>query len=195
MNKEIVLATNNAHKLEEYRQILAPLGYVIYSISDLNLNVEVDETGANYEENSYLKAKALAELVPFPVISDDSGIEIEALGNKPGLNTARFLSSFPSREECFSYIIKETKKKNNNRAKFVCTICLLQNSIAKPLYFKGICPGTILEEPHGSNGFGYDPIFKSDEGNFYFGTCSPQEKNSVSHRAKAITKLKLFLIL
>ena len=90
MNIQICLATNNKGKLKEYREILAPMGYVIYSLSDLNLDIEVEETGEDYRSNAYLKAKALAEVVPFPVISDDSGLEIRAMGDKPGLYSSRF---------------------------------------------------------------------------------------------------------
>ena len=195
MNTEILLATNNKHKLEEYRQMLAPLGYVIYSISDLNLNIEVEETGSTYEENAYLKAKKLAELVPFPVISDDSGIEIEALDNKPGLFSSRYMDSFESKEKCFEEVINKTKEKQNNKAQFVCCICYLKSKDAKPLYFKGYCPGHILEQPEGTNGFGYDPIFFSEEANMPFGTAPSEIKNKFSHRSKALTKLKVFLVI
>lgn len=195
MNKEVLLATNNKHKLKEYREMLAPLGFIIYSISDLNLKIDVDETGNTYEENAYLKAKALAELSPFPVISDDSGLEITALDNKPGIHTSRFMDEFPSKKDCFDYVINKVNERKNDEARFVCCICYLENKSSKPLYFKGICEGKILPEPCGNKEFGYDPIFMSNQNNLKFGECSDEEKNKVSHRSKALTKLKVFLIL
>ncbi len=192
MNKQICLATNNKGKLAEYRQILAPMGYIIYCPSDLNLDIDVEETGEDYRSNAYLKAKAQAEVVPFPVISDDSGIEIRAMDYKPGLFSARFAKECGSYPKAFEKIFSEIKGKDRY-AQFRCCICYLASAEAKPLYFEGICPGHILEAPAGDHGFGYDPIFHCEEADVDFGLADEKTKNTYSHRAKAIQKLKVFL--
>ncbi len=193
MNKEICLATNNPGKLKEYRDILAPMGYVIYSPKDLAIESDPEETGKDYRENAYIKAKALAEKVPFPVLSDDSGLEINALGGFPGLFSARFQKDCGSREKAWEELLNRLKEKEDRSASFVCCICYLENKQAKPLYFEGICPGKILDKPMGQNGFGYDPIFYSDEAGIGLGLLEEEEKNRISHRGKAIKKLQLFL--
>lgn len=192
MNKQICLATNNKGKLGEYRKILAPMGFVIYSPADLNLDLDVEENGATYRENSYLKAKAFAEVVPFPVIADDSGLEVEALNGFPGLFSARFA------KECGGYpgAYKELSRRlgeQSRDAHFHCCICYLENIAAKPLYFEGDCPGYLRKEPHGDHGFGYDPLFHCNEADIDFGIADEQTKNAYSHRAKAIQKLKVYL--
>ena len=195
MKKEILLATNNKHKLEEYRSLLFPLGFLVYSPADLNLDIEVDETGSTYRENAYLKAKALAEVSPFLVIADDSGLEVNALNHTPGIHTSRYAQKYGGYPQAMANIIKELEHKQDRSAEFICCICYLQNKDAKPLYFEGICKGHILFEPVGEQGFGYDPIFHCEEGNCDFGTASKEIKNQYSHRGIASRKLKLFLIL
>ncbi len=193
MYKPIVLATNNPHKLQEYREILAPMGYVIYGTKDLNIDCDPPEIGNTYEENAYIKAKALRNLVPYPVISDDSGLEIKALDNFPGIHSARFASQFKNYKEAMEEILKRMKDKENRNAAFRCTICLLENKDSKPLFFTGICPGKILDHIEGEHGFGYDPIFFSNEANMPFGLASEEIKNKYSHRKKALEKLALYL--
>lgn len=193
MYKPIVLATNNPHKLQEYREILAPMGYVIYGTKDLNIDCDPPEIGNTYEENAYIKAKALRNLVPYPVISDDSGLEIEALDNFPGIHSARFASQFKNYKEAMEEILQRMKDKENRNAAFHCTICLLENKDSKPLFFTGICPGKILDHIEGEHGFGYDPIFFSNEANMPFGLASEEIKNKYSHRKKALEKLALYL--
>lgn len=192
MNKEICLSTNNKGKLREYRELLSPLGYVIYTPNDLNIKLEVEETGKDYRENSYLKALALSKLVSFPVIADDSGLEILALDNFPGLYSSRFEESCGSYPKAYEKIFEMLKGKSRD-ARFVCCICYLESPTSKPLYFEGDVKGKITTSPHGSNGFGYDPIFYCTENNKYFGELSEEEKNSISHRYKASKKLSLFL--
>lgn len=193
MYKPIVLATNNPHKLQEYREMLAPMGYVIYGIKDLNIDCDPPEIGNTYEENAYIKAKALRNLVPYPVISDDSGLEIEALDNFPGIHSARFASQFKNYKEAMEEILKRMNDKENRNAAFHCTICLLENKDSKPLFFTGICPGKILDHIEGEHGFGYDPIFFSNEANMPFGLAKEEIKNKYSHRKKALEKLALYL--
>ena len=193
MNKEICVATNNKGKLREYREILAPMGYVIYAPADLNIECDPEENGSNYRENAYIKAKAFAEKVKFPVLADDSGLEIHALGGFPGIYSSRFSEECGGYPNAYAEIQRRLGDNQDRSAHFNCTICYLENISAKPLYFEGQCPGLILKERRGDHGFGYDPIFHCDEGDIDFGTASEEEKNRYSHRAKAIAKLRLFL--
>lgn len=195
MNKEICLATSNAGKLLEFREILAPMGFIIYSPKDLNIISEPLENGSNYRENAYIKALDLAKKVPFPVIADDSGLEIEALGNEPGLHTARYAKENGGFPSVFDVVLKRLEGQTNRKAAFHCSICYLASPTSQPLYFDGVCPGYILHAPHGENGFGYDPIFHSEEADIDFGVAEEEIKNAYSHRGKAIAKLKVFLLL
>ena len=193
MNFEIVLATNNKHKLQEVRGFLAPHKIVVYGLNDLNLKPEeVEENGKNYFENALLKAQAVAKLVDLPIIADDSGLEIEALNNEPGLHSARYAESLGGHANAINEILKRLKDKDNRNARFVCDIVLV-NDGDKPLLFEGIAPGYIAESPIGENGFGYDPIFQSLEVNKRFSELTQEEKNKVSHRGKALLKLLAYL--
>ena len=193
MNYEIVLATNNKHKLQEVRSFLAPHKIVVYGLNDLNLKIgDVDENGKNYYENALIKAKAVAKLCDLPIIADDSGLEIEALDNEPGLHSARYAESLGGHANAIKEIVNRLKDKDNRKARFVCDIVLI-NEEDRPLLFEGIAPGTIAESPIGENGFGYDPIFQSSEINKRFSELTQEEKNKVSHRGKALKKLLTYL--
>ncbi len=185
MNNVIVLATNNLNKKREYEEILAPLGYVVKTPKDLGIVSDPEETGKTYRENSYLKAKALANKVSCPVVADDSGLEINALDKFPGIHSSRFASSYPSYQQAWDALFLRLKGKQDRSGQFICCICYLENSDAEPLYFEGVCKGQILNEAKGNNGFGYDPIFHCEEANVNFGEAPEEIKNKYSHRAKA----------
>ena len=193
MNFEILVATNNAHKLKEIRAILSPHKITVYGMSDLNIQInDIKEDGQTYFENALIKAKELQKITTMPIISDDSGLEILSFDNKPGIYSARYANSFNNKylgafEEIFTNI-----KGKDRSAKFVCDIVLL-NVEDKPLLFEGIAPGKISDKVEGDNGFGYDPIFISDELNKSFALLTDEEKNKVSHRAKALKKLITYL--
>ena len=193
MNFEIVLATNNKHKLQEVRGFLSPHKIVVYGLNDLNLKIgDVEENGKNYYENALIKAKAVAKLVDLPIIADDSGLEIEALNNEPGLFSARYAEQLGGHANAIKEIVHRLEGKNNRNARFVCDIVLV-NDGDKPLLFEGIAKGIIAESPIGENGFGYDPIFQSTEINKRFSELTQEEKNKVSHRGKALLKLLTYL--
>ncbi len=193
MNYEIVLATNNAHKLQEVRQILSPHKIVVYGLNDLNLKPEdVEENADNYYGNALIKAKSVQKLTTMPIIADDSGLEIEAMDNQPGLKSARFASMHGGHDKAIQVILNHLKDKPNRNARFVCDIVLL-NVEDQPLLFEGIVPGHIAEKPYGEGGFGYDPIFIADELNKTYAEMSQEEKNKVSHRGKALKKLLTYL--
>ena len=193
MNFEIILATNNKHKLEEVRAYLAPHNMVVYGLHDLNLRPkDVEENGSNYFENALIKAREVAKLADLPIIADDSGLEIEALNNEPGLHSARYAESLGGHANAINEILRRLKDKDNRKARFICDIVLI-NDGDKPLLFEGIAEGEIAEAPVGEGGFGYDPIFHSNEVNKMFSELTQEEKNKVSHRGKALYKLLSYL--
>lgn len=193
MNYELILATNNAHKLKEVREILSPHKITVYGLNDLNLHPEdVDENADTYAGNALIKAQSIQKLTTMPIIADDSGMEIEALDNQPGLHSARFADQHGGHANAIQSILQELKKKDNRKARFVCDIILV-NEDEKPLLFEGIVDGHIAEEPFGEGGFGYDPIFVADELNKTYAEMTQEEKNKVSHRGKALKKLLTYL--
>ena len=193
MNYEIILATNNAHKLKEVREILSPHKIVVYGLNDLNLKPEdAEENADTYQGNALIKARSVQKLTTIPIIADDSGLEILAMDNKPGLKSARFASECGGHDKAIQTILDYLKDKEDRSARFICDIILL-NEGDKPLLFEGIVPGHIADKPFGEGGFGYDPIFVCDELNKTYAEMSQEEKNKVSHRGKALKKLLTYL--
>ncbi len=191
--KDIVIATNNEGKMREYREMLTPLGINAHSLKELGIVSDVLENGKSYEENSYIKALDVAKKTSFPVIADDSGIEIASLGEHfPGICSARYAKGNGGYPATFAKILAALKGKDRS-AEFHCCICYLENEKSAPLYFEGICKGHLLEEPVGEGGFGYDPLFHQDEKNIDFGTCSAEEKDHCSHRYNALMKFVSYI--
>jgi len=192
MNYEIVLATNNRHKLKEVREILAPHGIVVYGLEDLNLHPgEVDENGATYFENALLKAQSVQKLTKLPIIADDSGLEITALNHEPGLYSARYALSHHGHAQAIEDILKRLKNKDRSAA-FVCSICLL-NVEDHPLQFEARVAGHIALKTQGESGFGYDPIFIEDTTMTTYAEMTQEMKNKLSHRGRALYKLLTYL--
>ena len=193
MNYEIVLATNNAHKLKEVRKILSPHKITVYGLNDLNLKPEkVEENAEDYFGNALIKAKAVQKLTTLPIIADDSGLEIEAMDNKPGIHSARYAEENGGHEKAIQKILDFLKNKDNRKARFVCNIVLL-NVEDRNLFFEGIAKGQIAKEPSGKQGFGYDPIFVPDGEKETFAALEEETKNKLSHRGKALRKLLIYL--
>lgn len=192
MNFELLVATNNEHKLKEIRQILSPFHITVYGMKDLNIDIgEIEENGKTYYENALIKATALQKVTKMPVIADDTGLEIKAMNNKPGLYTARFAKEYGGHEGAFKEIFKCIENKDRS-AEFVCDIVLV-NVEDKPLKFEARIKGHIAKSVNGEGGFGYDPIFICDELNKTYASMSQEEKNRVSHRGKALNKLITYL--
>lgn len=192
MNYEMVLATNNSHKLEEVRQILTPHGIIVYGLKDLNIHPEdIEESGNTYFDNALIKALAVKKYTNLPIISDDSGLEIEAIDNQPGLHSARFAQKYNGHQNAINEILKQLENKDR-KATFVCSLALL-NVEDKPLRFEARIPGKIALEPHGKTGFGYDPIFIEDSTQLTYGEMDQELKNKLSHRGKALNKLLTYL--
>lgn len=193
MNYEIILATNNKGKVKEVRDILSPHGIIVYGLSDLNLDIEMNEGDSSYEENALIKAEAVSKYTSYPVLADDSGLEVEALEDRPGVHSSRYMKECGSNRAAMNKIIEDLAGNSNRKARFKCTMCLL-NVEDKPLYFTGEIEGEISGEiREGEGGFGYDPIFYVREEEKAFSELSEEEKNKISHRARALKKVLTYL--
>ena len=186
---KIVAATRNLHKLEEYRELLAGQDVEILSLNEYPEYVEPEENGKTFEENANIKALGAANYCDILAFADDSGLEVEALDNAPGIYSARYAENDKARIE---RILKELDGKENRRARFVCVISIAFNGEIAGA-FRGEVYGTIIDEPRGANGFGYDPVFVPDGYDKTFAQLSQEEKNKISHRAKAIEKVTEFV--
>lgn len=189
---EIVIATNNPNKVEEYRQMFASISNIkLFSLKDENIHIEIEENGKTFKENSLIKAEAISKFTNKFILADDSGLEIEALDNFPGIYSARFMEGRPYKEK-WAAIFEMLKNKENKNAQFHCAITFITPSKDKYV-FEGIEKGYITEKIEGENGFGYDPIFFSNSLNKTFGNATEEEKNAVSHRGKAFSQLLEFI--
>ena len=185
---KLVLASNNAHKLEEIRKILATLGMEVVLQKELGLSVDPEETGETFEENSYIKAKAVMDACGLPTIADDSGLMVDALGGAPGVYSARYGGEQNrSDRDRLEYLLKQMEQVPDEErgAKFVTVITMLLPD-GRKVVARGECPGVILREARGSNGFGYDPVFYCPEAGETFAMLPAEEKNRLSHRARAL---------
>lgn len=183
----LVLASANAHKIQELSQILGPRFRVI-SMQEAGFTGEIQETGQSYAENAALKAEALRDATGFFALGDDSGLEVLALGNAPGLYSARYAGGHGDDAANNALLLKNLAGIKDRRAQFV-TALALASPFGPTRFFEGICPGVITQEPRGEGGFGYDPLFEY-EGGQTFAQMGKEEKNKVSHRARALAQLK-----
>jgi len=184
---EILVATANRGKLHEIQSLLADLPLRLLIPADLGLSLEVAETGDTYAANAALKASAFARLAGLLTLADDSGLEVDALGGLPGVRSARF-SPLPGANDADrrSYLLAQLDGKPRPwTAHFHCTVALVETD-GEIAYFEGDCPGEIIPAERGSNGFGYDPIFLLPEMGRTMAELSTDEKNQLSHRARAI---------
>lgn len=186
---KLIVASNNAHKIAELNAILSRLGMEVVSQREAGIQVEPEETGTTFEENSYIKAKAVLDASGMAAVADDSGLMVEALDGAPGVYSARFGgAACVSDRDRLNYLLQKMKGQKNRAAKFVSVITLLTPD-GRKLVARGECPGEILTEPHGENGFGYDPVFYLPERGHTFAELPADVKNQISHRARALTLL------
>lgn len=183
--KEIVMATNNAGKVKEMQALFDELSIKVLALKDVfSEPIDVEENGSTFEENAIIKAEAISKMIGQVVIADDSGIEIDAMGKKPGVESARFLGHDTSYDYKNQYILDLLKNETNRAARYVCAM-----AIAIPgkdtVVFRETMEGEIVYEAKGTNGFGYDPIFFFPPTNKTGAEMSLEEKNLYSHRAKA----------
>ena len=190
---KIVLASSNKNKVREIKQIFSPFNIEIIGMDEVAPNMpEIEETGNTYYENALIKVKAVSKYTDLPIMSDDSGLEVSALDNGPGIYSARYAEKLGGYIPAMEKIIEICKEKGVFDAKFVCCI-VLYNLEKEPLRFDGIVPGKVTTEVHQGNGFGYDPFFISDELEKTFAEYPAEVKNKYSHRAKALEKMINYL--
>ena len=184
---KLIIASNNKGKIREYKQLLEPFGYDVVSQSEAGINIEVEETGTTFAENSALKAQAIYDLTKSAVLADDSGLVVDALGGEPGVYSARY-GECDNDADRVALILDKMKNigQEDRTAHFVCTICFIKEN-GEHIAVEGRVYGKIGYEPLGENGFGYDPIFMYEGKSF--AQLSAEAKNQVSHRANALKAL------
>ncbi|WP_414049889.1 XTP/dITP diphosphatase [Macrococcus animalis] len=184
--KDIVIATGNQGKINDFKHIFKD--YNVVGIKSLIPDFDVEETGATFEENAAIKSEYGAKVLNKIVISDDSGLEVDALNNAPGVYSARYAGVDATDEENLQLVLENMKNKENRNARFVCVIAV--STPGKPTQtFRGEVEGTLLDEPIGENGFGYDPIFYIESHGKTTAEMTSKEKAQISHRGKAIQKM------
>ena len=190
--KDILFFSHNQKKIIEVRNIFKNSKTKVYELNSFEKIKEPKEIGATFASNAKIKSKYGQKLFNMPCFADDSGFCVEALKNNPGVKSKRFLEKFSNNKKAFEYIISNVLKKKNNKAFFVTAICLTLRE-NHHVVFLGRVNGTVSLEPKGINGFGYDPIFVPENHTETFAEMNLEEKNVISHRKIAITKLKSFL--
>lgn len=180
-----VMASNNEDKLKEMRAILSELGFSVISQSEAGITLEVEETGGTFFENAYLKADAAMKASGIPAIADDSGLMVDILGGEPGVHSKRYGGEGLTDADRNALLLRHMESEEHRTAKFVSSIvCVFPNGDIVSAV--GDCEGAILREPRGNGGFGYDPIFFVTSTGKSMAELTPQEKNRVSHRGKAL---------
>lgn len=184
--KQIVVASRNPKKVAELRTLLGDLGVELLSLADLPQVPEIEEHGKTFEANAILKAQAVAEASGLPALADDSGLVVDALGGAPGVRSARFAGEGAGDLENNRLLLERMEgiPEEKRTARFICVLAYVRPGYP-PLLFRGETRGRILTAPRGKKGFGYDPLFLSEDLGITFGEASSEEKNRVSHRGRA----------
>lgn len=187
---EFLIATNNAGKVKEFERILTPLGISAATAKSKGADLgDVEETGTTFAENARIKAQAAFEKTGLPSIADDSGLSVDALGGEPGVYSARYAGENATDAQRIAKLLKnmENVPERDRTAHFHCAICCIIDE-KTIIEVEGTCSGVIANEPKGNAGFGYDPVFLTEDGRS-FGELSAEEKDAVSHRGKALRSL------
>lgn len=183
---KLILASNNKNKLREFGQLVSDMDIELIGQRDAGCDFEVEETGTTFEENAYLKCSAVTNATGIAAFADDSGLVVDALNGEPGVYSARYgLGHDASDADRYNYLLKKMEGIENRSARFVCSICCTMPN-GDIIRARGECEGYIMREAHGSGGFGYDPVFHplcTDKG---MAELTPEEKNAISHRGKAL---------
>ena len=190
--KDILFFSHNQKKIIEVKQIFKDSRIKVFDLNSFEKIKEPKETGDTFASNAKIKSKYGQKVFNIPCFADDSGFCVEALKNNPGVKSKRFLEKFSNKKKAFEYIISNVIERKNNKAFFVTAICLTLKD-NHHIIFLGRVNGTVSLKPKGTNGFGYDPIFVPENYTRTFAEMSLEEKNIISHRKIAITKLKSFL--
>ena len=184
--KELIVATNNNPQLSEVRPMLEGK-VLIHSLSEIGLEGDIPETADTLEGNALQKAQWVYERTGRDCFADDTGLEVDALGGAPGVYSARYAGEGCSFDDNMDKLLAALDGVENRRARVRTVICLLENG--QPHYFEGRVEGRILTEKHGTEGFGYDPIFQPDDSGVPFAEMDMESKNRISHRGRAMVKL------
>ena len=193
MDCKIVAATNNKNKIREFKEILSPLGYQIVGLKELGIDIDIEETGKTFEENSLLKAKAVFEATGLASLADDSGLMVDALGGEPGIYSARYCDGTDI--DRINYLLEKMKDvpEEKRTARFVSAVTLMFTD-GETVTARGTCEGKIAKAPSGKNGFGYDPVFYTEKYGKTFAELTAEQKNLISHRGNALFELQKQLI-
>lgn len=187
---KLVLASDNAHKLKEFRELFRTMDAELLSKAESGFTDEVEETGETFAENAFIKAEAVMRATGLPAIADDSGIAVDALGGEPGVRSARYTGNHAdSDRDRYELLLRNLGDHTDRSARFVCALCCVFPN-GDTLRAEGICEGSILTAPRGDNGFGYDPIFLPNGFERSMSELTMEEKNAISHRGKALAAFK-----
>lgn len=187
---KLVFASNNKYKIQEIKQLIPP-NIQIVSLEEIGCTEDIPETADTIEGNAILKANYVTQKYNLPCFADDSGLEVEVLGGAPGVYSARYAGEQKNDEDNIEKLLRELEGVSNRKAQFKTVIALNLNK--ENILFTGIIKGKIISEKRGSNGFGYDPVFVSENSDKTFAELSSDEKNKISHRAIAVRELILWL--
>ncbi len=185
----LILATNNAHKVEEIKTLLSEFPCEILCLSDFPEIPQAIEDGESFDENAYKKASHVAKILGLPALADDSGLVVPALNNEPGIFSARYAGEGASDQENMMKLLHNMENISERRAFFQCVISLAVPS-GPALTYEGRCEGLLLDSPRGNKGFGYDPIFYVEQFNKTFAELEGDQKNSLSHRGQALQEMR-----
>jgi len=185
---KIIAATHNKGKVKEIQSVLGELGYEVLTQSDIGINIEPEENGKTFAENALIKARAIAELCDYAVIADDSGLCVDSLDGAPGVYSARYAGENATDADLITKILSELDGVEQRGAKFVSAIAFVCPD-GEEIVTHGEVLGSITLKAMGEGGFGYDPVFMSDELGKTFGEATLEEKNKISHRARALKNL------
>ena len=189
--KRIIIASNNAHKIHEIKAMLKDFPYEVLSLKEAGIAIEIEENGKTFEDNAYIKAKAIADLTGDAALADDSGLEVDALGGKPGVYSARYAGEHGDDKANNNKLLDELNgvPQEKRTARFVCAMVLLTPDGMR-IDARGTVEGIIGYEEIGENGFGYDPLFDIPQLQKTFAQLTEEEKNSMSHRGNALKELR-----
>ena len=193
LRNKLVLATHNLHKKIEMNSILSPLGILIVGLDEFPQIGDIEETGTTLLENAFIKARTVYELTGLPSLADDTGLEVDSLDGAPGVYSARYAGKNPTYQENCSKLLLNLKGYPNEKrvASFKTVIAFVDGEIEHST--EGVVKGLIVEKYRGVDGFGYDPIFQPESQNLTYAEMDADKKNRISHRFKALDKIKEFL--
>jgi XTP/dITP diphosphohydrolase len=187
---KLIFATNNQHKVEEIMSVL-PNSFSVLSLKQAGIDIDIPEPHDTLQDNAAEKAKTIYQLTHINCFSEDTGLEVYALNNEPGVKSARYAGEDKSFDRNIEKLLLNLKNSKDRSARFRTVICLILDG--KEYFFEGICEGEIIKEKRGQQGFGYDPVFIPQGAGKTFAEMSLEEKNSFSHRSRAVAQLVAFL--